>query len=138
MPWKGATRKSTYLKKQGIMILISSFPVDRKEIVPLYYLRQTAETLFGFSKDDLKLVPLRVHTEETLRGYLFLIFLALTVFLRLRKEIGDTHTIDEALLVMRNLKCTVFGQEVLVQELTKLQREIVDRLGIIVPKKLGI
>ncbi len=51
-------------------------------------MRQRVETLFGFSKDDLRLIPLQIHKEETLRGYLLLMFIVLIVFLRLRKEIG--------------------------------------------------
>ncbi|WP_297213166.1 transposase [Thermodesulfovibrio sp.] len=126
------------LLKQGIMILISSFPIDTKEVVSCYYLRQRAEMLFGFFKDDLKLIPLRVHKEETLRGYLFLIFIVLTVFVRLKGAIGRDYTVEEILFVMRNLKCKVYENEIIVQELTKQQREILDTLNIIVPKKSGI
>src|SRR4030042_3680907 len=47
------------LMKKGVMILVSSFKLKKKDVVPFYYLRQTVERLFGFSKDDLKIVPLR-------------------------------------------------------------------------------
>lgn len=126
------------LMKQGIMILISSFKIEKGDIVPLYYLRQTAERLFGFSKDDLKLIPLRVHKEETLRGYLLFIFIALVVFLLLKKGIGEKHTVEEVLMIMKNLKCKVYDDEILIQELSKQQREIAEKLNILVPKKLGI
>jgi len=126
------------LMKQGIMILISSFKIDNKDIVPWYYMRQTVEMLFGFSKDDLKLIPLRVHNEETLRGYLLLIFISLMVFLLLKKAIGQGHTVEEILFAMRNVKCKVYDKEIIIQELTKQQKEIVEMLNILVPKKLGI
>jgi transposase len=61
-----------------------------------------AEKLFGFSKDDLNLLPLRVHNEETCQGYLFLLFLTLVVFVMLKKKLGQTHTVEEMLLSMRN------------------------------------
>lgn len=125
------------LLRQGIMILISSFSIDTKEVVQWYYMRQTAEMLFGFCKDDLKLIPLRIHKEETLRGYLFLIFIALTIFIRLKRAIGKDHTVEEILLTMRNIKCKVYDNEIIIQELTKQQKEILDMLNIIVPKKLG-
>lgn len=124
--------------KQGIMILISSLKIDTNDIVPWYYLRQTVEMLFGFSKDDLKLIPLRIHKEETLRGYLLLMFIALVVFLRLKKAIGEEHTVEEILFAMRNVKCKVYEHEVLIQELTKQQKNIADILHVLVPKKLGI
>ena len=126
------------LLKQGTMILISSFKVGKDEVVPYYYMRQRVEALFGFSKDDLRLIPLRIHKEETLRGYLLLMFIALIIFLQLRDEIGDKYTVEEILLTMKNLKCKVYQDEIVVQELTRQQREIVEKLNIIVPKKVGI
>ncbi len=39
---------------------------------------------------------------------------------------------------MRNLKCKVYDDELIVQELAKQQKEVVEKLGIIVPKKMGI
>ena len=126
------------LKKKGIMILISSFKLTKEEVVPVYYIRQTVERLFGFSKDDLKIIPLRVHKEETLRGYLLLTFISLVVFILLKKELGKKHTVENILLIMRNLKCKVYTNEILISELTKHQKEITEKLGIIMPKKLGI
>lgn len=126
------------LMKKGIMILISSFEMKKEEVVPFYYMRQNVERLFGFSKDDLKIVPLRVHKEETLRGYLLLTFIALVMFVLLKKSIGKKHTVEEILLTMRNLKCKVYEDEVLVQELTRQQKEVIEKLNIIVPKNMGI
>lgn len=126
------------LINRGIMILVSSFEIEKEEVISFYYMRQTVEQLFGFSKDDLKLIPLRVHKEETLRGYLLFIFIALTVFVLLKKKIGKNYTVEEVLFKMRNLKCKVFDNEVLINELSKQQKEIITMLNVIVPKKLGI
>lgn len=126
------------LKKQGVMILLSSFKIGKEEVVPYYYLRHKVETLFGYSKDDLQLIPLRTHREETLRGYLLLMFITLVVFMRLKGEVGGRWTVEEILLKMRNMKCKVYDKEVLVQEATKEQKEILKILKILVPKKLGI
>ena len=60
-------------------------PID--EVVPFYYSRQAAEQLFKFSKDDLELLPLRTHNEESMRGYLLLVFITLIVFF-FPKELG--------------------------------------------------
>ena len=45
---------------------------------------------------------------------------------------------EEVLLTMRNLKCKVYDKELIVQELAKQQKEVVEKLNIIVPKKMGI
>ena len=126
------------LMKKGIMILISSSELDRENVISLYYTRQIAEKLFGFSKDDLNLLPLRAHKEETLRGYLFLQFASLVVYSLLKRELGRDYTVEEVLLTLRNLKCKVYEDEIIVQELTKQQRKIFEKFGIIVPKSMGI
>ena len=124
--------------RRGVMILISSFDIPMKEIVPTYYLRQRAEVLFGFSKDDINILPLRVHKEETLRGFLFLQFLTLIIFAQLKKAIGEEHTVEEILLKMRNLKCKVYENEIIIGEITKEQKEICKILDVVVPKNSGI
>jgi hypothetical protein len=73
-----------------------------------------------------------------LRGYLLLTFMALVVFVLLKRAIGKKHTVEEVLLTMRNLKCKVYDGEMLIPELTKQQKELVEKLGIIMPKKMGI
>jgi len=126
------------LMNRGIMILVSSFEIKKEEVVPSYYVRQTAEKMFGFSKDDLGLVPVRVHSEESIRGLLFLQFLSLIAFVQLKDKIGKEYTVEDILLTMRNLKCKVYDDEILVSELTKQQKQIEDKIGILLPKKLGI
>ena len=122
----------------GVMVLVSSFEVSREEVVPLYYLRQRAEVLFGFAKDDVGFLPLRVHREEALRGFLLLQFLSLIVFARLKQELGDFFSVEEVLLVMRNLKCKVYEKEAIISELNREQKDICKKLDIVVPKTLGI
>ncbi len=126
------------LLERGAMILVSSFKIEKNEVVPYYYMRQAVEKLIGFAKDDLDLIPLRVHREETLRGYLLLIFITLTIFALMKKDIGNDYTVEEVLLTMRNLKCKVYDDGLIVQELAKQQKEVVEKLEIIVPKKMGI
>ncbi len=126
------------LMRKGIMILISSVEVSKEEIIPLYYTRQTVERLFGFSKDDLDLLPLRVHREETLRGYLFLQFASLITYSMLKKELGKKYTVEDVLLTLRNLKCKVYEDEIIVQEPTRQQKDIFEKFDIIVPKSMGV
>jgi len=126
------------LMTRGIMILISSFKIPKEDIVPAYYIRQTAEKMFGFSKDDLDILPLRVHSEGTLRGFLFLQFVSLILFVQLKKQIGKKHTVEEVLLTMRNLKCKIYDKELIISEPTRQQKDLAKLLGFILPKSLGI
>ncbi|CAD7771330.1 hypothetical protein FHEFKHOI_01234 [Candidatus Methanoperedenaceae archaeon GB50] len=47
-------------------------------------------------------------------------------------------TVEEVLLTLRNLKCKVYEDEIIVQELTKQQRKIFEKFSIMVPKSMGI
>jgi len=126
------------MMKRGIMILVSSFNLNNEEVVPAYYVRQTAEKLFGFSKDDLSLLPLRVHNEESLRGFLFMQFVTLIAFVHIKNKLGKEHNVEEILLKLRNLKCKVYDNEIIICEPNKQQKEILETLDILMPKKLGI
>jgi len=123
---------------RGIMILVSSSEFPKEDVVPAYYLRQTAEMLFGFSKDDLGILPLRVHSELAISGFLFMQFITLIAFAQLKKKLGKEYTVEEVLLTLRNLKCKVYDKEIVVSELTRQHKEIIEKLEIMVPKTLGI
>lgn len=126
------------MAKKGIMILISSFDLKKEDVVPAYYIRQTAEKMFGFSKDDLNLLPLRVHNEESFRGFLFMQFITLIAFVHIKNKLGKEHNVEEILLKLRNLKCKVYDKEIFICEPNKQQKEILEKLDILMPKKLGI
>lgn len=123
---------------RGIMILVSSCKMKKEEVVPAYYIRQTAEKLFGFSKDDLKLLPLNVHNEDTLRGFLLMQFLSLAVFVKIKKELGKKYTVEDLVLTMRNLKAKIYEKNIIIGELTKKQKEFAEKLNILMPKTLGV
>jgi transposase len=126
------------LKTKGFMAFMSSFPIEPSDIISSYYERQSVENVFGFFKADIHVTPLRRHNEDTLRGYLFLNFLALILFLDFKKSLDLKYTVEEALQILRNVKCKVFENEVLIQELNKDQKDICTLLKIMVPKTCGI
>lgn len=126
------------IKNNGIMILVSSVKIKTDEVISLYYSRQIAEMMFGFSKSDSKLLPLRVHKNNTLRGYLFLMFLSLITFIEIKKKLDDDYTVEECLMILRNLKAKVYEKDLVVSDITKVQKELFNKFKILVPKTLGI
>lgn len=127
-----------YFKKSGIMILVSSKKIESKEVIASYYLRQNVEQIFGFFKDDLDSLPIRRHNDNTIKGYLFLQFITLILFLQFRNKLEEKYTVEQAVLLTRNLKCKVFEKNILVLELNKKQSEIYRLTEVVVPKNLGI
>ena len=122
----------------GIMILISSKKIKASEILSIYYLRQSVEQVFGFSKHDLGLLPIRNHNCETVKGYMFFQFLLLILYISIRKIFINEYTVEQVLLILKKLKCKVFDMKIIIAEKTKNQREIFEQSQILVPKFLGI
>ena len=125
-------------KKSGIMILISSKKIEKSEVVSTYYMRQSVEQIFGFFKDDLDSLPIRRNNDATIQGYLFLQFIVLIFFIQLRNALQKKYTVEQALLITRNLKCKIFDSALLVSEANRKQTEIYSLAGVMVPKNLGI
>jgi hypothetical protein len=73
------------LRKRGIFILLSSIKLPTDKILPFYYERQDIEQIFDFAKNDLDLLPLRVHSEATLRGHFLIVFMATISHVYIRK-----------------------------------------------------
>jgi len=127
------------LEKCGIMILVSNIDMGIDEVVPLYYSRQMAEQLFGISKDDLSILPIRTHNEKRFRGLMLLSFMALVVYMKIKTTLGSGLTVEQLLLLMRNLKCKVFhDNSLIVGEVNKKQRLAFETANILVPKNTGI
>jgi len=122
----------------GKIILISDKKLTTNEVVPLYYSRQAAEQLFGISKDDLNMLPIRTHSEETFRGYMFLNFLALAVYLNFKKALESKFTTEQALSYMRNLKCKRWNDgSISTIEMNKIQKTIMNTIQNSKPNNAG-
>jgi hypothetical protein len=108
------------MRTHGVFILLSTRPVARDEILPLYYTRQQIEQVFDLCKNNTNLLPLRVQSEDTLRGHLLLAFAASVVCKKLQEDLKDAEcTPENALLALRNHKCKVFDDHVLTMEAAK-------------------
>ncbi|MDX1917058.1 MAG: transposase [Rickettsiaceae bacterium] len=135
-----SSKEELYLDAQmqeaGYFILLSKNEIESKQILPSYYARQAIEQVFGFAKSSNNILPLRVHDEQSIKGYLMLIFLALVIFIIMRQRVKIP--MDKALITLRGLKAKIFDHEVLVQEPNKKIKDLFKDLNIIMPTKLGI
>ena len=100
-------------KRKGFMVLMSSQPIESDELIPLYYTRQFVEKAYSYSKDDLSLI----------------------VYMEMQKEIGS---VEMSLDILRNLKCKVSEKNIVIQELTKDQKKLFEKINVIVPNVMGI
>jgi hypothetical protein len=132
--WRKHTRDLGYFG------LLSSQKIEPENLLPLYYTRQTVEQIFDVAKNNINIVPLRTHSEETFRGHILVSFMAVVLYLKLNKCFKDNkdYTADNALTIMKNLKCKVYDDSILVKEITRKMREICKLTGIIPPEKLSL
>ena len=86
-------------------------------------------------KNDIDLMPAHVRTDNTLRGYLFIAFLALILRMKLMKRMVDTglserFSIEGLLTELEKIKVLILpdGQKI-TTEVTKKQLEILDTLN---------
>ncbi len=128
--------KELEIKYTGYFVLLSSKEMKKEEVLPNYYVRQQIEQLFGFSKNNNNLLPLRVHGEAQLEGYLLLNFLVLITYILIREKLGGEMTVEEIMLVLRSLKCKLYknSKKKLILEANKKQKIIFTKLNIKVPK----
>jgi len=119
------------MSTHGVFVLISTRPIAIDKILPLYYTRQQIEQVFDICKNNTNLLPLRVQSEDTLRGHLLLAFAAAVICRKLQEDLKDTqYTPENALLSLRNHKCKVYGDHVLTSEAAKKANDIYKKFKI--------
>ena len=120
---KATERKTTIedmhnkIQESGLFEIISSLLFRNKEILPAYYVRQHAEQYYDIGKGISRMIPLRVHSEESVKGHLMLSQMAATlnVFIQQKmKKYYDNR--EEILIALRNQKCEVFDSRVVTRE----------------------
>lgn len=127
------------MSTQGVFVLLSTRPIAKDKILPLYYMRAQIEQVFDICKNNTNLLPLRVQSEETLRGHLLLSFAAAVVCRKLQEDLRDTaYTPENALLSLRNHKCKVFDDCVLTAEAAKRASDIYKKYKIKVAHTYGL
>jgi hypothetical protein len=130
--WDEPNRSEVLAKKLptiGRFVILSSQEYDIQEILPLYYTRQIIEQTFDVSKNFADLLPLRAHSEETIRGRLLLSFISTIIYIIGNQKLNNTKlNMSKAVMQMHNLKIKMNKSVIIIEELTKIQKEIFSKL----------
>ena len=121
----------------GKFVLVSNKELLSEELLPMYYTRQVAESTFSFSKSQLDLLPLRVHSDKTLRGYIFLSYIALLLSIEISTKLSGHCTLQEALALSHNQFCEVFDRNFIPLEPNRRLKDIYELLNIMVVNESG-
>lgn len=76
----------------GTFVMVSTIELTPEELLPVYYTRQQVEQTFDLAKNDAQLLPLRVQSEDTLRGHLLLAFIATVIRRQIERVLNDPST----------------------------------------------
>jgi Transposase len=118
------------VNRMGRFILLYSGEMDWLTCLTLYRQRDAVEKCYDVMKNDLETLPLNLRTEETLRGYLFVSFLALVLRMRLQMMMKETglvkqYSVQKLLLELEKIKIFELSSgDMMVSEVTKKNRGI--------------
>lgn len=128
------------LKYKGYLVMLSNDISDAKEALYVYRTKDKVEKSFDNLKNDLDLKRLRIHSEEAMKGRLFIGFIALILQSHIHKIMKETdlvkkYTVDELTDELEKINVIEFsnGKRILT-EISKKQREIYEKFNISTPK----
>lgn len=122
------------IKDSGLFIILATLPYRDDEILPVYYVRQLAEQYFDIGKGISRMIPLRVQSEESVKGHLMLSQMAATINVYIQKKMKKYYENREDILIsLRNQKCEVFGTKIVTHEGVRSANEYYSKFKIECP-----
>jgi transposase len=122
------------INKMGKFILLYRGVFSWRECLALYRSKDVVEKGFDVLKNDIELMPANLKTNSSLKGYLFIAFLALIMRMKLMRmmneaELSKRYSVEGLLIELEKIKVMILPDgEKIVTEVTKKQREILDAL----------
>ncbi|MDR2437629.1 MAG: transposase [Endomicrobium sp.] len=125
--------------KFGIFIILSTIDFPSNEILPYYYTRQDIEQIFDYLKNEIDVLPIRVHSEASFSGHLLLSFMALTAYKSLHKSLKlNNINIKNAFDALSRYHCRVYKNRIIPDVANKSVNDICKALKIKLPKTIDI
>ena len=127
------------MERMGVFVLASTADIAAAEVLDAYYARQRIEQVFDVGKNYASLLPVRVHSEEALRGHLLLTFCATALLCRLQSRMpAKSSPMPQALAAARNQKCKVYDSKVITCEPTSAANELYRAIGATCPAEIPL
>lgn len=123
----------------GFLVLISNHIKDAHDALDIYREKETAESGFDDMKNEMDFKRLRIHTEPSMDGKIFLAFLSLIIRLAMSNVMlanadlcnRSRREVFEEMSLLR--KTVIDGKNTLYTERTKLQKQVIKAFGIKTP-----
>jgi len=130
------------LQRMGTTILLSNHrtAMAGEELLELYRRKDGVEKFFDAVKHELERKRLRIHTQETFEGRLFLDFVALILYAWIskvmrREGISKDLSVQELMYELKKIKLIHLGEKkTVITEISKRQRELFAAFEIDLPR----
>lgn len=133
------------IESEGIFVLASSADLPADQILPIYYTRQEIEQTFDICKNYTDLLPLRIESEDSLRGHLLLTFIAACIVHRIQHTLLQTEKKNSGRLnpvsLFQNLgyqHCSVYQDKIVIHEADSKANKGYRIFGISTPSEIKI
>ena len=127
------------MERMGAFVLASTADIAAADVLGAYYARQRIEQVFDVGKNYASLLPVRVHSEEALRGHLLLTFCATALLCRLQSRMpAKASPTPQVLAAARNQKCKVYDDRVITCEPTAAANELYRAIGATCPVEIPL
>lgn len=123
------------LGRMGMFVLMTNADLSSESILGYYREKDGVEKYFDSLKNNLFLKRLRIHSQHTMEGLLFVEFVAMilrsemSVVLK-NSKLRDSLCIPEMLSELRKLKQIMFGKKKALSEVSRTQKDIFAAFGI--------
>jgi hypothetical protein len=126
-------------QKFGTFVLLSTANLKAIDILPCYYARQGIELIFDYLKNEVDILPIRVHSETAFKGHLLICFMALTGYISFKNELDQNDIqVHSALDTLSRYHCEVFSNRLVPNVASKKVNDICKALQIQIPREIKI
>jgi transposase len=127
---------SQRVNRMGKFFLFYNGERDWMECLTTYRERDIVEKGFKTMKNDIQSLPLNTNKDSTTKGFIFICFIGLIIRMRLlnimrEAKIIEEYTVESLLLELEKIrKVELQNGKVIVAELTRKQKEIMEKLNL--------
>lgn len=121
----------------GSFILLSSFDLQIDELLPCYYSRQGIEQMFDYLKNEIDILPIRNHTEQTVAGHIFVSFLASLVYFCIDNTLKKNNFPLSSTIDSLNRHCGhIYKDKIIIDSPSKIVNDVSKALKVKIPNKI--
>jgi len=127
---------SQRVNRMGKFFLFYYGERDWMECLTVYRERDIVEKGFKIMKNDIQSLPLSTNKYSTTKGFIFICFIGLIIRMKLLSLMRETtiiedYTVESLLLELEKIrKIELQNGEIIVTELTRKQKEIMEKLNL--------